>query len=114
MAQIVKWYFNLHPVSSYFFFLFIISAFDLYVYAYYINCLFLIVSVEMKPFRFDLFEDYLYIAMQHNNTLVRLDKFGFLSSSPLEAGLTRISDLVVFQENKQYVLGKSRKILAYA
>ena len=57
----------------------------------------------MRPIRIDLFEDYLYIAMQQNNTLVRLHKFGSLKMNVLEAGLTRISDLVVCQENKQYV-----------
>ena len=67
---------------------------------------------DMKPFKVDVFEDYLYVAMHQNNTVVRLNKFGFYGVSTLEAGLTRISDLVIYQENKQYVSGRVCEIHA--
>lgn len=61
---------------------------------------------DMKPHRVDLFEDYLYIAFYQNSTVLRLNKFGHNDIQTFEAGITKVSDLVVYQENKQYVTGK--------
>ena len=66
--------------------------------------LYLITFVGVRPLKMDVFEDFLYIAMSYNNTVTRLHKFGARQPTSLEVGLTRISDLVIYQENKQYTL----------
>ncbi|XP_068084350.1 prolow-density lipoprotein receptor-related protein 1 [Anabrus simplex] len=56
---------------------------------------------EERPYKLDVFEDYLYVTMYRTNNIARLNKFGHGNLTFLVQGLNRASDLVVVQEQKQ-------------
>lgn len=59
----------------------------------------------------DVFEDFLYVSLHQKNFIVRIYKFGLENNiTTLEVGLTRISDLAIYQMNKQYVFCKFHRI----
>ncbi|GFY45676.1 low-density lipoprotein receptor-related protein 1 [Trichonephila inaurata madagascariensis] len=58
-------------------------------------------SEEEKPFKIDVFEDYIYMTTTPSNAVVRLDKFGHGNMTYLVYGLNKASDIVLVQENRQ-------------
>lgn len=60
----------------------------------------------MRPGKLDVFEDFLYVVLNQEHSVAKLNKFGAENFTMLEAGMMRISDLSIFQENKQIAHGK--------
>ncbi|XP_054720384.1 low-density lipoprotein receptor-related protein 1-like [Uloborus diversus] len=58
-------------------------------------------SSEEKPFKLDVFEDYVYITTIPSNAVIRLDKFGNGNITYLIRGLNKANDIVLVQENRQ-------------
>ncbi|XP_035218425.1 low-density lipoprotein receptor-related protein 1-like isoform X2 [Stegodyphus dumicola] len=57
-------------------------------------------SVE-KPYKIDVFEDYIYMTTTPSNAVARMDKFGHGNLTYLIRGLNKANDIVLVQENRQ-------------
>lgn len=56
---------------------------------------------EEKPYKIEVFEDFIYVSTFHNNAIFRMNKFGRGGITYLVQGLNKASDVVIVQENKQ-------------
>ena len=65
----------------------------------------------MKPYRIDVFEDFLYVALNQKSNIIKVNKFGAENITILEIGSSRVTDLAIFQENKQIPRGKLRHFI---
>ncbi|CAH0551681.1 unnamed protein product [Brassicogethes aeneus] len=55
---------------------------------------------DMRPFKLEVFEEYLYVSTYLKHDILRLNKFGKGNITHLVQGLTRVSHLLILQENK--------------
>ncbi|CAH1165542.1 unnamed protein product [Phyllotreta striolata] len=55
---------------------------------------------DARPYKIDVFEDNLYVATHDKHDILRMNKFGRGNATYLVRGLTRISDILILQENK--------------
>lgn len=55
----------------------------------------------MKPFKLEVFENYLFVTTYLKHDVLRLNKFGSGNITHLSQGLTRIADILILQEQKQ-------------
>ncbi|KAL1502195.1 hypothetical protein ABEB36_007373 [Hypothenemus hampei] len=58
-------------------------------------------SSGIRPFKLEVFEDNLFITTYRKHDVIRINKFGIGDVVHLALGLTRISDMLVLQENKR-------------
>ncbi|CAL1298011.1 unnamed protein product [Larinioides sclopetarius] len=56
---------------------------------------------DEKPYKIDVFEDYIFMTTTPSNAVVRLDKFGNGNLTFLVYGLNKANDIVLVQENRQ-------------
>ncbi|XP_065578254.1 prolow-density lipoprotein receptor-related protein 1-like isoform X3 [Artemia franciscana] len=56
---------------------------------------------EDKPYKLDVFEDYIYLVTYHSHTILQMNKFGHVNATTLVVGMNKVSDIVLVQENKQ-------------
>lgn len=54
----------------------------------------------MRPYKIEVFEDSLYASTYLKHDVIRMNKFGKGNITHLVRGLTRVSDLLILQENK--------------
>ena len=69
---------------------------------------------EDNPYKLDVFEDFLYVTMQHTHDILKLEKFGpdapgGKPRSLLVKGNMRIGDIVIVQKYKQKDMSTSRE-----
>ena len=55
---------------------------------------------EGKPHRLDIFENFIYFSTFQHNKIYKLNKFGRGNMTEIAEDFTRVSDLVIMQENK--------------
>ncbi|KAL3288606.1 hypothetical protein HHI36_003043 [Cryptolaemus montrouzieri] len=56
---------------------------------------------ETKPFKIEIFETSLFVSTYRTHNILKMHKFGLGNITHIGQGLTRISDLLILQENKQ-------------
>nr|XP_008195317.2 PREDICTED: LOW QUALITY PROTEIN: prolow-density lipoprotein receptor-related protein 1 [Tribolium castaneum] len=56
---------------------------------------------EMKPYKIEVFENYLFVTTYQKHDVLRLNKFGNGNVTHLSQGLTRIADILILHEQKQ-------------
>lgn len=62
--------------------------------------MFLIIDEE-KPYKLDVFEDYIYMTTIPSNAVIRLDKFGKSNITYLIRGLNKANDIIIVHEKRQ-------------
>lgn len=58
-------------------------------------------AAEEKPFKLDVFEDYVYMTTIPSNAVIRLDKFGKSNVTYLIRGLNKANDIILVHEKRQ-------------
>lgn len=66
-----------------------------------LSILYSIIIAEEKPFKLDVFEDYLYMTTIPSNAVIRLDKFGKSNITYLIRGLNKANDIIIVHEKRQ-------------
>lgn len=70
--------------------------------------IFIHLIVDEKPFKLEVFEDYLFVTTYHTHKILRINKFGNENTTYLAQGLPRLSDILIVQENRQKALDTNR------